>query len=124
MNKAVPLKIRRVKMEEKEQRKRIQLQPRSPPFFADEVLVQSGIKYNPDKKARFRKTGIVRLAFLDMRTSSVISDVVMSPITAENLVKILGDHIVKLDKRMKSKEMPKRPAEEAERPTSTQSYIG
>ena len=92
-------------------------------MFADEVLVQSGIKYNPDKRARFKKTGIIRLAFLDMRTRSVISDVVMSPITAENLHRILGEHVVKLDRQMKKKGMPKQPAQSA-KPTSTQSYIG
>ena len=110
-------------MTESEGKKKIQLQPKSPPLFADEVLVQSGIKYNPDKKARFRKSGVIRLGFLDMRTRSVISDVVMSPITAENLFRILGEHIVKLDKNLKSKKMPKMPQKTAT-PTSTQSYIG
>ncbi len=112
-------------MTETEGKKKIQLQPKSLPLFADEVLVQSGIKYNPDKKARFRKSGVIRLGFLDMRTRSVISDIVMSPITAENLCRILGEHIVKLDKRMKSKKMPKMPAKAAAAaPTTTQSYIG
>lgn len=110
-------------MDEKEGKKKIQLQPKAPPLFADEVLVQSGIKYNPDKKARFRKDGMIRLAFLDMRSRSVISDVTMSPITAENLARILGEHVVKLEKRLKMKGMPKKPTETA-MPTSTQSYIG
>lgn len=110
-------------MAEKQDGKKIQLQSKAPPLFADEVLVQSGMKYNPDKKAKFRKTGNIRLGFLDMRTRSVIADIVLSPITAENLHRILGEHIVKLDKRMKSKKMPKR-YETPASPTTTQSYIG
>jgi hypothetical protein len=105
-------------------KKKIQLQPKSVPFFADEVLVQSGIKYNPDKKARFKKTGIIRLGFLDMRTRSVISDIVMSPITAENLHRILGEHVARLDRKMKAKGMPKMPEKPTATPTGTQSYIG
>lgn len=112
-------------MTEKGEGKKIQLQPKSPPLFADEVLVQSGIKYNPDKKARFKKSGVIRFGFLDMRTRSVISDIVMSPITAENLCRILCKHLAKLDKNLKSKGMPKQPAKSATAtPTSTQSYIG
>lgn len=104
------------------EKEKLNLQPRSPPLFADEVLVQSGIKYNSDKKALFKKTGLIRLAFLDMRTKSVISDVIISPITAEAMYGILGRHLVNLSKKMKSNKMPKQKV--AGKPTSTQSYIG
>jgi hypothetical protein len=68
------------------------------PIFADEIMVSFTIKR---EKTGSRKDAMVRMSFIDSMKKSVISEIVVSPITADALSKILVKTLEKLDGAMK-----------------------
>ena len=92
------------------------------PVFADEVMVGTVVKANKENDT-VRKEGQVRLNFIDMFRRQAVAEIVISPITAKNLVKILEENLSKLEADLKSKEMPQQPKIE-EKSTDNISYIG
>jgi len=79
------------------------------PLFADEVMVGVSIKASKDRdeKGRIEKEGHIRLGFIDVMKGQMITEVVLSPMTAKALLKVLGDNLKKLDEELKSGEPPK-----------------
>lgn len=92
------------------------------PIFADEVMVGTMVKANKESND-VRKEGQVRLNFIDMMRRQSVAEIVISPITARNLVRILQENLSKLEVDLKSKELPKQQKME-EKTTDTISYIG
>jgi len=88
------------------------LQSKEPPVFADEVMVSFTIKRSKDGR---RKDGVVRRSFIDSMKKTVISEVVVSPVTADALSRVLGKTLEKLDGALKG-EMKKK--------EDTTTYIG
>src|SRR3989344_5905469 len=91
------------------------------PTFADEVMVGTVVKAAKEGND-VRKEGNVRLNFIDMFRRQSVADIVISHITARNLVKILQDNVTNLETELKSKELPKQKIEE--KSTESLSYIG
>ena len=83
------------------------------PVFAYEVVVSFAVKSSKDGK---RKDAAIRLSFLDTMRKEIVADVVISPVTAEALKKILEGSLEKLDKVVKG-QMKKKMED-------TTSYIG
>ena len=75
-------------------------QSKTPPIFADEVMVSFVVKRDKEGK---RKEGVVRLSFIDTMRKEVISDIVLTPVTAQALMKILENSLKKLDNALKGK---------------------
>ncbi len=92
------------------------------PTFADEVMVGTLVKATKQGHDVV-KEGHVRLNFIDMMRRQSVSEIVISPVTARSLVKILEDNVSKLEAELKSKELPKQPKLE-EKSTESISYIG
>ncbi len=92
------------------------------PTFADEVMVGTVVKANKEGDD-VRKEGQVRLNFIDMFRRQSVAEIVISPLTAKNLVKILEENVRKLESDLKSKEMPEQQKIE-EKSTDAISYIG
>jgi len=94
------------------------------PLFADEVIVAAKIKAFKQGEKKFGKEGNVELIFLDQMTQppKAISRVVISMHTAAGLLKILGENIQKMEKDLKSKEMPKQPVQVVEK--RDKGYLG
>ncbi len=111
-------------MEEEKKKVNIQLNnlPASIiPTFADEVMVGTMVKANKEGN-EVRKEGQVRLNFIDMVRRQSVAEIVISPITARNLVRILEENLNKLEFELKSKELPEHPKIE-EKSTESLSYI-
>ena len=70
------------------------------PVFADEVMISLNIKKSRDGK---KKDAAVRMGFVDTLRKEIVSEVIMSPITAEALVVILQKSLKKLEDVMKGK---------------------
>ena len=68
------------------------------PIFADEIMVSFSIKR---EKTGNRKDAMIRMSFIDSMKKSVISEIVISPITADALSRILVKTLEKLDGAMK-----------------------
>jgi len=83
------------------------------PTFADEVMVGTVVKAAKEGND---------VNFIDMFRRQSVADIVISPITARNLVKILQDNVTNLETELKSKELPKQKIEE--KSTESLSYIG
>lgn len=83
------------------------------PLYSDEIIVAHTVKAGKDEKNKIKKEGHLHLIFLDMTTQKPISKVVISPITAKGLTKALTESVQKLDKELKTKELPKRAQETA-----------
>jgi len=82
------------------------------PIFADEAMVITRIKTKKEdekSKKTISKEGHLELLFLDQLSNPprVISRVVLSKTTGENLHKVLGNNLEKLGIELKSKKMPK-----------------
>lgn len=107
-------------MEEKKMK--IELKATSTPLFADEVIVGTIIKAAKTKEGEIKKDGYIRFGFIDMAKGQIFAEVILSPITAKALLKILDDNLKKLDEELKSKELPKKPMEVAK--TEELTYIG
>jgi len=78
------------------------------PLFADEVMLGIMVKSTKGKDG-VRKEGMVRLGFIDMVRGQAVAEIVITPITAEGLSKLLNDKLKELDKELKSKKMPEKP---------------
>ena|SRR3989338_7391968 len=72
------------------------------PIFADDVLIGQTIKQNKDKDGNLEKEGTISFFFFDMMTQKPVSKVVISRLTAQNLHKLLGDTIEKMNIEIKS----------------------
>lgn len=105
---------------EKEENK-IQLKTTAKPMFADEVIVGTMIKAMKQKD-EVTKEAHVRLGFIDMTKREIFDEVILSPMTAKALVKILSENLSKLDEQMASKEIPKQPIQTKK--TEELTYIG
>lgn len=70
------------------------------PVFADEVMVSLNIKRSRDGKKR---DAAVRMSFVDSLRKEIVSEVILSPVTAESLVVVLQKSMKKLDDVMKGK---------------------
>jgi len=79
------------------------------PLFADEVMVGITLKASKERneKGKIEKEGHVKLGFIDTVRGQFVAEVVISPMTAKGLMKILGDNLKKLDEELKSGELPK-----------------
>jgi hypothetical protein len=92
------------------------------PIFADEVMVGTLVKAVKEGND-VRKEGQVRLNFIDMFRRQSVAEIVISPITARNLVRILEENLNKLEADLKSSELP--PQQKIEGgSTENISYIG
>lgn len=83
------------------------------PVFADEVMVSFTIKRSKDGPM---KNAVVRMSFIDSMKKTVISEIVVAPVTADALSRVLQKTMEKLDGAMKG-EIKKRTDEET-------TYIG
>ncbi|MBR9680543.1 MAG: hypothetical protein GOU98_01810 [Candidatus Altiarchaeota archaeon] len=79
------------------------------PVFADEVMVSFVIKRNKDGT---KKDAAVRLSFIDSMKKASISEVVISPVTAEAFAEVLTKTSMKLTEALEGK-LPKKKTEEA-----------
>ena len=70
------------------------------PVFADEVMISLNIKKSRDGK---KKDAAVRMGFVDTLRKEIVSEVILSPITAEALVVVLQKSLIKLEDIMKGK---------------------
>ena len=103
----------------------IKSQPASvKPLFADEVSISIGLKASKQRneKGIIEKEGYIRLGFIDTLKGQFIAEIVLGPMTAKSLVKILDNSIKNLDTELKSGEPPKIP--EIKTTTETPGYIG
>jgi hypothetical protein len=75
------------------------------PLFADEVIVITPVRAIKEKKT-VKKEGHVVFVFMDMLSQQPIAKIVLSKTTAQSFNKILGNVLVKLEKDLKSKDMP------------------
>jgi hypothetical protein len=89
-----------------------QFPSKSEPIFADEVMVSFTIKKSKDGK---NKDAAVRLSFIDSMRKTVISEIVVTPVTADALRQIIGKTMEKLEGVMEGK---------IERKEETTTYIG
>lgn len=107
-------------MEEKKQMK-IEIKATSKPMFADEVVVGRVVKAVKEGE-EIKKDGYIRIGFIDMTKRQVFSEIVLSPLTAKAMIKILDENIAAIEEEMKSKELPKKPIEATK--TEELTYIG
>ena len=84
------------------------------PVFADEVMVSFVIKKSKDGS---KKDAAVRLSFIDSMKKMSISEVVLSPVTAEALAEVLAKTSLKLTEALEGKLTKKKVEEET-------TYIG
>jgi len=70
------------------------------PTFADEVMVSFVIKRTKDNSER---DAVVRLSFVDSMRKEIVSDIVVSPITAKAMITILQKTAEKLESVMAGK---------------------
>ena len=94
---------------EKPQPKNINLPTDVRPIYADEVNVSSGYKANveeKDGKKIANKIGKIDLMFLDRVSNSVISRVVIDPLTANALGTLLTDHANKIINQITNTNVP------------------
>ena len=70
------------------------LTSREKPTFADEVMVSFVIKRTKDNS---EKDAVVRLSFVDSLRKEIVSDIVVSPITAKAMITILQKTAEKLE---------------------------
>lgn len=101
--------------------KKIELKAVAKPLFADEVVVGRVVKAVKEGE-EVKKDGYIRIGFIDMTKRQVFSEIVLSPLTAKAMIKILGENITALEEEMKSKELPKKPIEASK--TEELTYIG
>ena len=71
------------------------------------TTIQSSKK--KDETGKIRKEGHIRIGFIDRMKNQIITEVIISSMTAKDLTKILGETIKKLDEELKSGEPPKMP---------------
>jgi|GEM_PF-3086629 len=93
------------------------------PIYADEAMVISRIKAKKGEK-KVAKEGVIEIVFLDQLSQppKAISRIVVPKLTAEGLHKILGENIIKLDKELRSKTVPKQ--KKAETKKAEKNYLG
>jgi uncharacterized protein (UPF0264 family) len=82
---------------------------RTKPTFADEVMVSFVIKNSKDSK---KKDAVVRMGFVDSLRREIVSDVVVSPVTAEAMISILQATVKKMNDSLEGK-VEKKAAEES-----------
>ena len=70
------------------------------PVFADDVVVSFIVKRSKDGK---RVDSAIRLSFIDSMRKEVIAEVVISPVTADALSKILEGSLKRLDQAVEGK---------------------
>jgi len=99
--------------------KMVQLQTKLVPVHSDFVNISTNVKMSQIDHSR--KHGSVRLTFSDTMTGQVVADVVLNPITAEDVCKLISKQLDDLHKAMKSKELPK---QKLKADTTEQKYIG
>ncbi|MCK5233590.1 MAG: hypothetical protein KAJ91_02120 [Candidatus Aenigmarchaeota archaeon] len=97
------------------------MKSRMPPIFADEAVIITPIRAMKDKDGKITKEGHVVVVFVDMTTQQPVSKIAMTMTTAKNLERALANSIGRLEKDLKSKNIPTKPIEKTE--TSTK-YIG
>jgi uncharacterized protein (UPF0264 family) len=73
---------------------------RTKPTFADEVMVSFVIKSSKDSK---RRDAVVRMGFVDSLRKEIVSDVVVSPVTAEAMISILQVTVKKMNDSLAGK---------------------
>jgi hypothetical protein len=79
-------------------------------LFADGVGTALRFKAAKNKKGEAEKDGFIEILFIDSIRQKVISSIVVSRLTAIDLITGLNQTLVNYDKEMASKDMPK-PAE-------------
>ena len=84
------------------------LPSKTQPIFGDEVFVSFTLKKSKDGS---RKDVVVRLSFVDSMRKEVVADIVLSPVTAEALAKILENTLKKIDEVMQGKQEIKKEEE-------------
>jgi len=97
---------------------------RAMPVFSDRSITVSHVASLPSKKDRkkaARKEGMIRVIFVDSISNSTVSDVVMTPIAAEQLIKGISNSLEKMKKDVSD---PKISAPPAPAPQPQQTYIG
>lgn len=87
------------------------MDPTVKPLFADRLMVGTLLQSSKqrDETGKIRKEGHIRIGFIDGMKNQVISDIVISLMTAKDLTKFLDDNIKKLEEELKSGEPPKLP---------------
>lgn len=78
--------------------------------FADGVGTALRIKALANPKGGVEKEGMIEVLFIDSIRQKVVSSVVVSRLTAKDIIINLNQSLISFDKEMASKDMPK-PAE-------------
>ena len=98
------------------------------PVFADEVLVAAKIKsFKKDGDSKqFEKEGNIELIFLDQLSHppKAISRVVVSKSTAKGLLGILNENIVKMERDLKDRHIPKQNVPQQMQKPDNKGYLG
>jgi len=92
------------------------------PLFADDVVVVTPVKAIKEGN-KLKKEGHIVFIFVDMLNQQPIAKIVLSKTTAESFKKILTKVLIKLDKDLKSSELPKTIISDQAKTESTK-YIG
>ncbi|MCL5675161.1 MAG: hypothetical protein M1611_00945 [Candidatus Marsarchaeota archaeon] len=80
------------------------------PIFADEIGIAVRVRAFTNEKGQLaEKEGQIGLIFLDMNKSLPVGEFIISKWTARGLVKNMMESLDRLEKELKSKEMPKQP---------------
>ncbi len=88
-------------------------------LYAEEVMVINTVKAEKDGED-VKKQGFMRLTFIDTLSGEAVADITVSNITAKALHKILSENLEKMDKDLKSKDIP----EQQVPMRDTTNYIG
>lgn len=88
-------------------------------MYAEEVMVINTIKAEKNGDD-VNKQGFMRLTFVDTLSGRAVADVTVSSITARALHKILSENIEKMEKDLKSKDVPEQKIEKRD----SVNYIG
>jgi hypothetical protein len=98
-----------------------QVQRRANPVFATNFALEAEIKTN--KENQKEREALFRLVFFDNKTKFTVGEVIISRLTAIDLEKSINEMLVKVNKTLKSRKLPKKPelkTETVDKPT----YLG
>jgi len=91
------------------------------PLFAHDVAVSANFRARKIE-GNIEKEANIELIFLDVKAKQAIARIILPLITMKNLPALLNDTLEKIDKELKSKEMPK--AKKIETKSTKANYLG
>ena len=91
------------------------------PLFAHDVAISASFKARKTGE-EIEKEANIELVFLDVKAKQAIARITLPLITVKDLPRLLNDTLEKIDKELKSKEMPK--AKKIETKSTKANYLG